>query len=245
MIDRKYGTSKTFLRKIDVLFLTITLETDSIQVIEEQVITKIFKVKVGNQTMTLDDRQASVLYEQLKEKYQAEEELQKEKQSLKINTLVQKASKLGYIQYEDTIIPVGFERIGIKESQSRDGKSVHNYHYFKNKRNEYGYLIKNGDTKPFVRLGKVDDDELPMGKILHISPRDSQFKKSYYVKNKVTVNNQTIKAVVDILTLEGYLKIVGNKTAGILSYCVTKKIEELEFDNNIEPLKVQMTPTHK
>lgn len=213
------------------------METDSIEVIEEQVITKIFKVRLGNQTITLDDRQASVLYQQLKEKFQ------KEEQSQKINMILEKSSKLGYVKYENTFIPVGFERIGIKQSQSRDGKSTHNYHYFKNKRDEYGYLIKNGITKPFVRLGNINDNKSSIGQILSISPKNIMFKKSYYVKNKVTINNQTVKATVDILTIEGYLKIVGDASAGILSYCVTKKIEELEFDNNIEPLKVQVSPT--
>lgn len=217
--------------------MTIALETDSIEVIEEQVITKIFKVRLGNQIITLDDKQASALYQQLKQKFQSYE------QSQKINTILKKASKLGYIQYENTLIPVGFECIGIKQSQSRDGKSTHNYHYFKNKRNEYGYLIKNGNTRPFVRLGNVNDRKSSIAQILRVSPKNNSFKKSYYVKNNVTINNQTVKAIVDILTLEGYLEIVGDTTAGILSYRVTNKVKELEIDDNIEPLKVQVAPT--
>jgi len=217
--------------------LKIALETDSIEVTEEQVVTKIFKVRLGNEVSRLSVAQFDKLYLEMKKI--------KEGQFTKddVAEMIQKASKLGYISYKDMLIPVGFENIGIKKSKSRDGTSIHYYHYFKNRKNDYGYLIKNGSTKSFVRLGNINFSKSSIGRILCISPKGTTFKKSFYVKNRVTINNQTVKAIVDILVLEGYFAIVGNVNAVILSYRVTNKVRELEFEDNIEPLKVQMAPT--
>lgn len=211
------------------------MEPDSIEVIEEQVITKIFKVRLGTQTVTLDDSQAFVLYQQLKQKFQKQDMSKSDENTTKSNVL-------GNNDYEGIRIPTDYKWFATKKSQLRIGKSTHKYHYFRNSRNEYGFLIKNGITKPFVRLGSVNDNNSPIGKIIRASPQDKTFKKSFYVKSKeITINNQTIKAVVDILELEGFLKVVGNTNSTILSYRVTKK--GLEIDDNIEPLKVQLPPT--
>ena len=44
--------------------------------------------------------------------------------------------------------------------------------------------------------------------------------------------------------MENYLEKIQTNNR-ITSYRVTEKTKELEFDDNIEPLKAQMTPTHK
>lgn len=214
------------------------METDSIEVIEEQVVTKIFKVRLGNQLITLDDKQASVLYNQLKEKFQ------KEEQSLKLNSIAQKASALGYIPYEDTLIPVGYKPIAVRESNPRNGKSVHHYHYFKDSKGNFGFLIKNGMTKPFARIGKIEDPNSILWKVLHTCPKTKPITKSYFVNKGLVNNNQRMKAIMDILLLEGYLKERKIPNSKIINYLVTQKIEELEFENSIEPLKVQNSPTH-
>jgi len=228
---------KNFLNVLVVLFVRIALESDSIEVIEEQVVTKIFKVRLGKQIITLDDGQAFVLYQQLKQKFHNGAQIPKSK----FNEIINKSKEFGYTSYNGSLIPPNYKWFASKKSQPRIGKTPHQYHYFKNIKNEYGFLIKNGITKPFVKLGNIANSESPIGKILGISPKDKPFMKSFYVKSHVTINNQAIKAIVDILEFEGFLKIVGNKNAKILSYRVTNK--GLEFENSIEPLKVQNSPT--
>ena len=219
--------------------MTIALETDSIEVIEEQVITKIFKVKIGNQLITLDAKQASQLYLQLKKKFRKEEEFAE-----KFGKILEEASKIGFEKYEDTFIPVGYKHFATEESISRkDVTSIHYYHYFKNARGEYGFLIKNGTTKPFAKLGRINDASSNLGKIIKGMPKDRSTRKSYFVSNGINTNNQRVKACMDILVLEGYLTKKMDMKTKIDSYRVTEKIKELEFDDNIEPLKVQVAPT--
>lgn len=213
------------------------LESDSIEVIEEQVVTKIFKVRLGKQIITLDDGQAFVLYQQLKQKFHNGSQ----GALSKFNEVINKPREFGYNSYEGALIPANYKWFSSKKSQLRIGKTAQQYHYFKNPKNEYGFLIKNGVTKPFVKLGSIDDPDSPLSEILRVSPKGTPFKKSFYVKKHVSISNQAIKAIVDILELEGFLEVVGNKNSAILSYRVTNK--GLEFENSIEPLKVQNSPT--
>ncbi|QLH07268.1 hypothetical protein [Nitrosopumilus ureiphilus] len=199
-----------------------------------------FTIRFGDRRIDIYDDEVKELYQQLKKKFEYEEKLQHE---TKIDKLIRRSTTLGYVEYEDTLIPVGYKLISIKESNPKNGKSIHYYHYFKDSRGNFGFLIKNGMTKPFAKIGKIEDPNSILWKVLHVFPTTKSIPKSFFVNKGVVSNNQRIKAIIDVLLLEGYLREKRKPNSKIIHYLVTQKVNELEFENSIEPLKVQNSPT--
>lgn len=205
---------------------------------EKQKITHVYEVEIGNQTHELDNMQLERLYSKIKSI------MDRRLKQTKIDDIIQKSEKLGYVEYEDSLIPVGYKQFAVIKSQPRNGKPIHHYHYFKDNKNNYGFIIKNGITTAFARLGNINDSESHIGKTIRAIPTNKNIMKSFIPNNRLVTNNQKGKAVFDILILEGFLQKVSDADAHVESYRVTNKVKELEFDDNIEPLKVQVAPTH-
>lgn len=112
-----------------------------------------------------------------------------------------------YVHIEHKPVSIGFREIFKRKSDPVNGTEPRTYVYYKHPLGTYGFQIENHRTQPFTSLGKISDPESPIGGFLRAIPSNTNVDKLWFRKNGVQTNNQVIKALIDILEYEKYLKV--------------------------------------
>ena len=113
-------------------------------------------------------------------------------------------------------IPVGYELVDTKESAKMiKGIKGKYYYYFNKNDGKYLALVTRGSSKPSrISLGSLEDHSSTLYQVLEKLPRDRAFHKAELnglLPAKIVENRQPIKAALDILERERYVKKTGNK----------------------------------
>jgi len=113
-------------------------------------------------------------------------------------------------------IPEGYELVDTKESAKMiKGIKGRYYYYFNKNETKYLALVTRGSSKPGrIILGSLEDHSSTLYQVLEKLPRDRPFHKAELnglLPAKIVENRQPIKAALDILEREGYVRKTGNK----------------------------------
>jgi len=113
-------------------------------------------------------------------------------------------------------IPDGYELIDKKESSKVIKGLKGRYYYFFNPEDKnYVALVTRGGGKPGrISLGSLEDRSSTLYQVLEKLPNDKPFHKAELnsiLPAKIVENRQPIKAALDILEREGYVRKTGNK----------------------------------
>lgn len=123
--------------------------------------------------------------------------------------------------YDETLflnkfVPEGYELIDQKEAAKMIKGLKGKYYYYYNKQDtSYIALVTRGGTKPNrISLGSLGDRTSTLYQVLDKLPREKPFYKAELnslLPAKIVENRQPIKAAIDILEREGYIRKTGNK----------------------------------
>jgi hypothetical protein len=113
-------------------------------------------------------------------------------------------------------IPEGYELVDTKESAKMIKGIKGRYHYYFNKNDcRYLALVTRGSSKPGrITLGSLEDHSSTLYQVLEKLPKDRSFHKAELnglLPAKIVENRQPIKAALDILEREGFVRKTGNK----------------------------------
>jgi len=113
-------------------------------------------------------------------------------------------------------VPKGFEYI-FQEKSSKEVLGVRGtYLYYKNKEGEWLCFIMARSAKPTrITLGKFSNPRSPLQIVLNSIPNEP-FRKAHlneYLPPRLVENRQPIKAVIDVLGYEGFLKKIHKKNS--------------------------------
>lgn len=113
-------------------------------------------------------------------------------------------------------VPEGFELIDTKEASKMIKGLKGKYHYYLNRSNgKYLALVTRGSGRPGrIALGSLDDHSSTLFQVLEKLPREKPFHKAELnglLPAKIVENRQPIKAALDILEREGFVRKTGNK----------------------------------
>src|SRR5712692_1643143 len=118
--------------------------------------------------------------------------------------------------YDETLflnkfIPVGYDLIDQKESAKLiKGLKGKYYYYYNSKNRTYLALVSRGGSRPNrIALGSLDDHSSTLYQVLEKLPKDRPFHKAELnglLPAKIVENRQPIKAALDILEREGYVR---------------------------------------
>jgi hypothetical protein len=137
-------------------------------------------------------------------------------------------------------IPDGYYEIFRSKSDPRNGKEPYTYVYYRDPLGNLGFQVENGHVYQFVKVGKIEDKNSSIGKLLRAIPPYEGVTRDWFKRNRIQTNNQIIKAETDILEHFGYIvkdvDIFDYRNAR--KYTTTSKVTELEVENNHEELKV-------
>jgi hypothetical protein len=125
-------------------------------------------------------------------------------------------------------VPKGFELASRSESAKLiKGLKGKYYYYFNNETKEYLALVSRGGNKPSrIVLGSLDDRNSTLFQVLEKLPKDRVFHKAELnslLPAKIVENRQPIKAALDILEREGFVKKTGNKIGVSEEYVRSEK----------------------
>jgi len=129
-------------------------------------------------------------------------------------------------------VPKGYELV----FQSKSAKEVlgvrGTYLYYKNKEGDYlCYIIARSETPTRIKLGKLSNPKSPLQIVLNQIP-NKPFHKADLNESlppRLVENRQPIKAVIDVLEYEGFLRKTGKKTGAAEEYekTIPKKSTEM------------------
>jgi hypothetical protein len=135
--------------------------------------------------------------------------------------------------YDETLfinkyVPEGYELIDTKESAKLIKGLKGKYYYYYNKESEaYLALVSRGGSKPNrIALGSLGDHSSTLYRVLDKLPKDRAFHKAELnslLPAKIVENRQPIKAALDILEREGFVKKTGNKVGVSEEYIGSNK----------------------
>src|SRR5690606_22589683 len=122
---------------------------------------------------------------------------------------------------DDTIIlknyvPAGYELIETREASKMIKGVKGKYFYYHNKSDgRYLALVTRGSGRPGrITLGSLDDHSSTLYQVLEKLPKDRPFHKAELnsiLPAKIVENRQPIKAALDILELNGFVRKTGKK----------------------------------
>ncbi len=127
---------------------------------------------------------------------------------------------------EDAVLDISNIPKGFKfEFQRQSSKEVlgvrGTYLYYKNNDGNYlCYIFTRSDTPTRIKLGKLSNPKSPLQIVLNQIPSKPFHKAELndFLPLRLVENRQPIKAVIDVLEYEGYLKKTGNKTGSSEEY---------------------------
>jgi len=152
-------------------------------------------------------------------------------------SLVDESGKKEDAFLDITNVPKGYKL----EFQEKSSKEVHGvrgtYVYYKNKEEDYiCYIIGTSTTPTRIRLGKLSSPKSPLQTVLNSIPNKPFHKAELneFLDPKLVENRQPIKAVIDILEHEGFLKKMG-KQRGSIQYrkILSKKYSKIKRERPI------------
>jgi hypothetical protein len=126
-------------------------------------------------------------------------------------------------------IPEGYELIDTKEaSKVIKGLKGKYYYCYNSEDSSYVALVTRGGGKPGrISLGSLDDKSSTLYQVLEKLPTDKPFHKAELnslLPAKIVENRQPIKAALDILEREGYVRKTGNKIGISEEYVRSSKL---------------------
>ncbi|MEO9321702.1 MAG: hypothetical protein ABI361_13630 [Nitrososphaera sp.] len=113
-------------------------------------------------------------------------------------------------------VPEGYELLESREASKMIKGLKGKYHYYFNKSNSrYLALVTRGSGRPGrIALGSLEDRSSTLFQVLDKLPREKPFHKAELnsvLPAKIVENRQPIKAALDILEREGFVRKTGNK----------------------------------
>lgn len=136
--------------------------------------------------------------------------------------------------YDDSLllskyIPEGYELVDQKEaSKVIKGLKGKYYYYFNKDTKSYLALVSRGGNTPNrIALGSLEDQSSTLYQVLDKLPTDKPFHKAQLnllLPAKIVENRQPIKAALDILEREGYVRKTGNKVGVSEEYVRCNKV---------------------
>lgn len=125
-------------------------------------------------------------------------------------------------------VPEGYELIDKKEAAKViKGLRGKYYYYYNEEKREYLALVSRGGSKPNrVVLGSLDNRNSTLYQVLEKIPKDKVFHKAELnnvLPAKIVENRQPIKAALDILEREGFVKKTGKKVGVSEEYVWAEK----------------------
>src|SRR5919205_3167953 len=149
-----------------------------------------------------------------------------------IDIIISNTSTLGQA-YDETLfmskfVPKGFELVSQSESAKLiKGLKGKYYYYFNKETKEYLALVSRGGNKPSRNaFGGLDDRNSTLFHVLEKLPKERAFHKAELnslLPAKIVENRQPIKAALDILEREGFVKKTGNKIGVSEEYVRSEK----------------------
>ncbi len=122
-------------------------------------------------------------------------------------------------------VPSGFRFIFSKPSSKEVLGMRGNYLYYKNKRGQWiCYIMARSNDPTRIRIGSVSEPKSPLCVVLNSLPSHAFHKAQLneILPSRLVENRQPIKAVIDVLEYEGFLKNTGKKKGAGEMYEVTK-----------------------
>lgn len=123
--------------------------------------------------------------------------------------------------YDETLVlrkyvPEGYELIDQKEAAKviKGLKGKYYYYFHKDKKSYLALVSRGGSTPSRIVLGSLQDKTSTLYQVLEKLPKDKAFHKAQLnslLPAKIVENRQPIKAALDILEREGYVRKTGNK----------------------------------
>lgn len=113
-------------------------------------------------------------------------------------------------------VPEGYDLIDTKEAAKMiKGLKGKYYYYYSKQTNSYVALVTRGGSKPNrIVLGSIEDKASTLSRVLEKLPSEKPFRKAELnnlLPAKIVENRQPIKAALDILEREGYVRKTGSK----------------------------------
>ena len=129
-------------------------------------------------------------------------------------------------------VPKGFKYIFSKQSSKEVLGVRGNYLYYKNKENTWICYIMAKSSKPTrINIGSFSDPKSPLCIVLNAIPEKTFHKDQLneILPVRLVENRQPIKAVIDVLEHEGFLKNIGKKkgVGGMYKVIIPKKHRKL------------------
>lgn len=125
-------------------------------------------------------------------------------------------------------VPEGYDLIDTKEASKMIKGLKGKYYYYFNKDGKYLALVTRGSGRPGrIVLGSLQDHSSTLYQVLEKLPLDKPFHKAQLNSSlpaKIVENRQPIKAALDILEKEGYVRKTGNKVGVSEEYIRTDKV---------------------
>lgn len=153
-------------------------------------------------------------------------------------------------QLKDRVLPIGYEEIGRQKPDPKYHGKDSTYVYGKNKEGVYGFRIINGKMSHFHEVGRLNDDGSIINKVLRIIPYEfvnrKQIWESVNHTYNIRLNGQHMKAVLDILEIEGYIttKFVYEPGKGKIKFYArtNKRFNELGVESKMSK-QLMLPPT--
>ena len=121
-------------------------------------------------------------------------------------------------------IPKGFKFVFSKQSSKEVLGVRGNYLYYKNKKGQWiCYIMARSDKPTKIKIGSFSEPKSPLCVVLRSIP-SRIFHKSQLneiLPSRLVENRQPIKAVIDVLEYEGFLKNTGKKKGAAEMYKLT------------------------
>lgn len=135
--------------------------------------------------------------------------------------------------YDETVflnkfVPEGYDLVDKKEASKMIKGLKGKYYYYHNKEHRsYIALVTRGGSKPSrIVLGSLEDRNSTLYQVLEKLPEQKAFLKAELnnvLPAKIVENRQPIKAALDILERDGYVRRTGNKFGISEEYIRTDK----------------------
>ena len=114
-------------------------------------------------------------------------------------------------------VPKGFGHVFSKQSSNEVLGVPGNYLYYKDKENSWiCYIMAKSSIPTRINIGSLSDPKSPLRTVLDLLPEQA-FHKAHLneiLPARLVKNRQPIKAVIDVLEHEGFLKSTGRKKRG-------------------------------
>lgn len=129
--------------------------------------------------------------------------------------------------YVNALVPKGYNLYLEKDAAKMIRGVTGKYLYFKNDESKFiAFVIGSSGKEYRIVLGKLSDKDSKLRRVLDALP-DKPFYKAdlnYKLPPSIVENRQPIKAALDVLEQEGYVKKTGNKMGISEMYVKTSKI---------------------